>query len=74
MNENLLYKKPFFINFRNSLLATDNYFENKNGYKMNNPNLSKSIIYYINICNFRDKNKKVKLIDMQTLKIYMLHM
>ena len=37
---------------------TDIYFENKNGYKMSNPNLSKSL---------RDKYKKVKLIDLDIL-------
>ena len=61
LNENLLYKKPFFINFRNSFLSTDLYFENKNGYKLNNPNLSKAIIYYIKNCEYKDKKNNIKL-------------
>ena len=35
---------------------------------MSNPNLSKSLIYYIQKCNYRDKYKKVKLIDLEILK------
>ena len=68
LKENLLYNKSSFINFRNSVLMTDIYFENKNGYKMSNPNLSKALIYYIQKCNYRDKYKKVKLIDLEILK------
>ena len=68
LKENLLYTKSSFINFRNTVLLTDIYFENKNGYKMSNPNLSKSLIYYIQKCNYRDKYKKVKLIDLEILK------
>ena len=69
LKENLIYKKSSFINFRNTLLMTDIFFENKNGYKMGNPNLSKALIYYIQKCNYRDKSKKVKLIDLEQLKI-----
>ena len=47
LNENLIYKKSSFSNFRNSILNSDIYFENKPQYNMNNPNLSKAIIYYI---------------------------
>ena len=64
----MIYTKSSFINFRNTVLMTDIYFENKNGYNMSNPNLSKSLIYYIQKYNFRDKNKKVKLIDLEDLK------
>ena len=74
LKENLIYTKSSFINFRNTVLMTDIYFENKNGYNMSNPNLSKSLIYYIQKCNYRDKNKKVKLIDLEDLKtIYAIY-
>ena len=69
LNENLIYKKSSFSNFRNSILNTDIYFENKLTYNMNNPNLSKAIIYYIKNSDYLDKKtKKVKLIDLETMK------
>ena len=63
-----MYKKSSLINFRNSILSTDLYFENKNGYKLNNPNLSKAIIYYIKNCEYKDKKNNIKLIDLHKLK------
>ena len=69
LNENLIYKKSSFSNFRNSILNTDIYFENKLTYNMNNPNLSKAIIYYIKNSDYLDKKtKKVKLIELETMK------
>ena len=69
LNENLIYKKSSFSNFRNSILNTDIYFENKLTFNMNNPNLSKAIIYYIKNSDYLDKKtKKVKLIDLETMK------
>ena len=44
LKENLIYTKSSFINLRNTILMTDIYFEHKNGYKISNPNLSKSLI------------------------------
>ena len=58
LNENLFYKKSSYSNFRNTILTTDYYFETKNTYNFSFPNLSKSLIYYINNCNYLDKNKK----------------
>ena len=69
LNENLLYKKSSFTNFRLSILDTDIYFENKLISNINNPNLSKAIIYYINNSGYMDKkNKKIKLINLEKLK------
>ena len=55
LNENLIYTKSSFANFRMSILDTDIYFENKNICNINNPNLSKAIIYYINNCQYIEK-------------------
>jgi len=61
-----------FTNFPLSILDTDIYFKNKLISNINNPNLSKSIIYYINNCEYMDKknkkNKKIKLINLEKLK------
>ena len=75
LNENLIYKKSSFSNFRNSILNTDIYFENKLTYNMNNPNLSKAIIYYIKNSEYLDKKtKSIKLIDFEIMKnIYMTY-
>jgi len=58
LNENLLYKKSSFTNFRLSILDTDIYFESKLISNINNPSLSKSIIYYIYNCEYMDKKIK----------------
>lgn len=69
LNENMIYKKSSISNFRNIILNTDYYFENKSEYDINNPSLSKAIIYYIkNITYLDKKTKKVKLIDFKQLK------
>ena len=64
LNQNLIYKKSSYANFRNTILNTDYYFQTKNEYDLNAPNLSKAIIYYIKNSNYlENNNKKVKLID-----------
>ena len=69
LNENMIYKKSSFANFRNIILDTDYYFENKSEYNINNPSLSKAIIYYIKNSNYLDKKtRKVKLIDFKIIK------
>ena len=69
LKENLIYKRSNFTNFRNSILETYIYFSNKKVYDLNNPSLSKSLVYYISNCNYLDaKNKKVKLIDLRKIK------
>lgn len=63
-----MYKKSSIINFNNSILSTDIYFEIKMVIKLNNHDLSKLVIYYLNNADYRDKNKKTKLINIQILK------
>jgi len=46
LNENLIYRKSSFANFRTAILDNDYYFQTKEKYDFNNPNLSKSLIYY----------------------------
>ena len=54
LNENMIYKKSSFVNFR-IILDTDYYFQNKSEYNINNPSLSKAIIYYIKNSTYMDK-------------------
>ena len=69
LNENIIYKRSTLSNFRNSILDTDIYFSNKKIYNMNNPSLSKSLIYYAKNSNYIDnKTKKVKLINLHKIK------
>lgn len=42
LNENMIYKKSSFSNFRSIILDTDYYFEHKSEYKINNPSSFKS--------------------------------